>query len=251
MRPARRCSRAPREPIRELAGHRLGEAVQQLARLCRRRIETDLDVGARPATSPPSSSSRPSALRSRNRRWRRLARARSDRRRARAGRPAGCAASALRSPGRRAAARPSARARRPSRRRARTAARGRGRRAAVRAAADGHGRGREILEAEAHGASPAACVAQHSPALTAISPSDRPASGAVPGCRRHGVTPASRDPGGGTAQKKLAAALIENARIMVLNPNERIECASTRRRIGRLETATSEVCAVTAMVKAK
>ena len=52
-------------------------------------------------------------------------------------------------------------------------------------------------------------------------------------------------------QKKLAAALIENARIVVLKTNDSTDWNSTRRRIARVVTPTSEVCAVTAIVKEK
>ena len=45
--------------------------------------------------------------------------------------------------------------------------------------------------------------------------------------------------------------MIENARMVVLKTNDSSDCQSTRRRIGRVVTATSEVCAVTAIVNAK
>ncbi len=45
--------------------------------------------------------------------------------------------------------------------------------------------------------------------------------------------------------------LIENARIIVLKMNDSTACSSTRRRIARVVTVTSEVCEATAIVNEK
>lgn len=49
----------------------------------------------------------------------------------------------------------------------------------------------------------------------------------------------------------LAAMLMVNARMAVLNTNESTDCSRIRRRIGGVEMLTSAVCEATAMVNAK
>ena len=45
--------------------------------------------------------------------------------------------------------------------------------------------------------------------------------------------------------------LIENARIVVLKTNARIDCVNVSRRMRRVEMLTSAVCAATAIVNEK
>jgi hypothetical protein len=163
MRPARRCSRAPSEPVGELARHRLGEAVQQLARLRAGGSRRTSMSAHRAGDVAASSSSRP----------RRLAQPEQALAQVGAGalgvdvgpeqgRQPAARRSAPRSPGRRAAGRPSARARDPT-----VAAHELRLAGEVQGVATGrgvrHGRGAEGPGSGCAWSSLAARVAEHSP----------------------------------------------------------------------------------------